>query len=91
MIFRDAWKSVEGTSKEEAQKEYVNVLVKVRLILSIITGSCRGLGVAIFVSVLLFRSKVLSIVYPRSAERAVQQPFWGWMHGALKPRIRTLC
>jgi hypothetical protein len=42
MAFRDAWKSVEGTSTEDAQKAYVDALVKVRLIVGNITGSYRG-------------------------------------------------
>lgn len=38
MAFRDAWESVKGTSKEDAQKAYVAKLLEVRFLLNIITG-----------------------------------------------------
>lgn len=44
MAFRDAWKTVEGTLKEDAQKAYVEELLKVRFNLNIITRSHRGWG-----------------------------------------------
>ena len=30
--YRDAWKKLEGTSKETAQEEYVKKLIEVRLV-----------------------------------------------------------
>ena len=42
MTSRDAWDSVKGTSKEDAQKKYVAKLLEVRTVLHIITGTCGG-------------------------------------------------
>lgn len=73
MTFRDAWDSVKGTSKEDAQKAYVDALVKVRFILSNLTGSCRVRASQHRVPRLLLPSQVLSIVCGRSADGAARQ------------------